>query len=221
MNPLPYTLELEKPETTTRPTKWANSLGKRAMDFSSALALQAIFAVPMLVIGACIAIESRGPVLFNQPRIGKGGRKFIMHKFRTMKHELCDHEGMKHVVKNDERITRVGDFIRKTHLDELPQLWNVMKGDMSMVGPRAHTPKMYQFFHDIPGYMIRTKVKPGITGLPQVGLGKSFTPDDAQNIKTSMWLDNKYVTEASPKRDAEILLATVPKMIGMGRSQSY
>jgi lipopolysaccharide/colanic/teichoic acid biosynthesis glycosyltransferase len=222
MNPLPYTLELEKPETTTRPTKWANSLGKRAMDFGGALALQTLFAVPMAVVGVCVALDSPGPVVFKQPRIGRDGKPFTLYKFRTMQHEMCELDQTATVQRDDPRVTRIGGFLRRTHLDELPQVWNVLLGDMSIVGPRPHTPSTYELFiSSIPDYQNRTTVKPGLTGLPQIKMAKSFTPEDPDNLRVSMWLDNKYIAEASPKRDIQIMLNTANKMAGLERHKSY
>ena len=142
--------------------------GKRLFDlaFSAAfLVLVASWLFP--VIALLIRLDSKGPILFRQRRVGLNGETFECLKFRTMRH---DPEGkFVQAQKDDPRITRVGAFLRKTNLDEVPQFINVMHGEMSVVGPRPHVPDLDHKFCDVvPGYLARNAVKPGVTGLAQV-----------------------------------------------------
>jgi lipopolysaccharide/colanic/teichoic acid biosynthesis glycosyltransferase len=192
-----------------RTYRWA----KRVMDLSVCL-LSAPLTLPLIaIIAVIIVLDSPGPVLFHQWRTGKNGRRFRMHKFRTM---VANAEARKaeyaHLnelawpdfkVRNDPRITRVGRILRRTSLDELPQLLNVWKGEMSLVGPRptSFTPEAYRLWHTA-----RLDVPPGMTGLSQVS-GRSQLHFD-QRVK----LDLAYIERASLWLDIYILLRTVAYM---------
>lgn len=141
---------------------------KRSLDLAGSLLALAILAPLLLVIAAAIALDSRGPILFRQRRTGRGGQVFTIYKFRTMT-VVEDGEAIRHATRNDQRVTRLGRFLRSTSLDELPQLFNVCKGDMSLVGPRPHAlAHDLQYTALIPSYPQRFAVRPGLTGLAQV-----------------------------------------------------
>jgi len=188
---------------------------KRAMDVVIATLTLALALPLMLLIALAIRLDSPGPVLFRQQRVGKGGKLFTMYKFRSMieeaeaeKEELRRLRGVdkrRFKLKDDPRITRVGRFLRRTSLDELPQLYNVLRGEMSLVGPRPALPEevaQYQEWHKK-----RLEVMPGITGLWQVS-GRSEIPFDEMVL-----LDIYYTENWSPGLDLRILLQTIPKVI--------
>lgn len=185
--------------------------GKRAFDLVvSALALIAL--CPLLVLVAClIAVESRGPVLFRQRRHGYGGATFEVFKFRTMRH--VPNAIFSQCMPNDQRITRIGRFLRKSSLDELPQLINVLHGDMSLVGPRPHPVELdTEFAAVLPHYMDRYLAKPGITGWAQV-LGFRGPTPTADIMAKRLEADLKYVTNQSLRFDILILLLTLPALL--------
>ena len=168
---------------------------KRVLDIT-ACSLGLVLISPLLmIISAIVKISSKGPIFYGQVRMGVDGREFKMWKFRSMRTDDSNHEGW--TVKDDPRVTAIGKFIRKTSIDELPQLWNVVTGDMSLVGPRPERPKfVHEFKKDIPAYMLRHKMKAGITGWAQVNgwRGDTSIPKriecDLWYIKNwSLWLD--------------------------------
>lgn len=188
---------------------------KRGLDLVLAtLALSALLPL-MLITVAAIKLESPGPVIFRQTRIGKWGKPFTCYKFRSMcidaevqKKALLRHnevDGPIFKMQADPRVTRVGRIIRKLSIDELPQLFNVLKGDMSLVGPRPPVPqevKQYKFDH-----LRRLDAVPGLTGLQQVS-GRS-------DLSFERWveLDMQYIAQQSLRKDIEILLKTIPAVI--------
>lgn len=123
---------------STGPLSLSNRLAKRVLDLSLTIPVLIFIAPALAMIAIAIKLDSPGPVLFCQQRMGKGNRLFRMYKFRSMRTELCDHEGRRSASRDDDRVTRLGRFLRRTSLDELPQLFNVLRGDMSLVGPRPH-----------------------------------------------------------------------------------
>ena len=141
---------------------------KRAFDVvASAVALVVLF-IPMAIVGLLVWIESPGPVIYKQERLGKDGEIFVMYKFRSMRLD-SEKNGPQWASKNDDRCTKVGRFIRLFHIDELPQLLNVLKGEMSVVGPRPEREYFYQEFEKIvPDFRVRLLVKPGLTGWAQI-----------------------------------------------------
>jgi len=189
---------------------------KRAMDFVGSLILLIILAPFLAVIAAVIQATSAGPVFFRQSRVGLNKRQFSMFKFRTMvanaeriQEELLhlnEMEGPAFKIKNDPRITRVGSFLRKTSIDELPQLLNVLMGDMSLVGPRAMSVRDYQFFNE-DWQRRRFSVRPGITCLWQVN-GRNLIP-----FEQWMELDMQYIDKWSIWLDLKILVQTIPAVI--------
>lgn len=192
-----------------------NSVIKRAIDLLGVLILGIVFAPVMIAITLFIRIDSPGPVIFSQPRVGRGGRNFVAHKFRSMfagaEEAQTQLDGLNEAVgplfkiKNDPRRTRIGRWLRKTSLDELPQFWNVLTGEMSLVGPRPairNEVEQYQEWHKR-----RLDVAPGITGLSQVS-GRSDLTFDEQAM-----LDIYYIENWSAWMDLWILLRTIPTVL--------
>ena len=195
--------------------------GKRLMDIVFALAGLTITLPLFPFIALAIRLDSQGPIIYQQVRIGyqmEGYiRLFMMKKFRTMRNDAEAGTGPVWAQKNDPRITRVGNFLRKTRLDEIPQLWNVLVGDMSMVGPRPERPGMYQKLeHNIPFYSERTfDVVPGITGLAQVNMGYDETLND---VKNKVAYDHAYALALTTtwgwlKMDFYIMIKTLYVMV--------
>jgi putative colanic acid biosynthesis UDP-glucose lipid carrier transferase len=193
------TVDLNRPES-----HGVRGIAKDLFDKVFALTVLAALALPFLVIAACIKYSSSGPVFFRQTRHGLNGKKFLIYKFRTMKLHV-EHQAVTQATQNDPRVTWIGGFLRRTSIDELPQFINVLKGDMSVVGPRPHALEHNDFYKDeLEVYMLRHRVKPGITGWAQInGLrGETDTLDkmekrvqfDMQYIKQwSLWLDLKII----------------------------
>ena len=175
------------------------------------LALVAILLLSPFLIAVAVAVrlESKGPVLFRQKRYGFNNQEFHVLKFRSMYHKDDPHAGTRQATKDDPRITRVGRFIRRTSLDELPQLFNVLGGSMSMVGPRPHSVQHNeQYAREIDGYFVRHKVKPGITGWAQVN-GLRGETDTLEKMEYRVRYDVYYIENWSLLFDFEILVLTV------------
>jgi exopolysaccharide biosynthesis polyprenyl glycosylphosphotransferase len=186
---------------------------KRLCDVVAALVI-IVAALPlMLVIAALIKLDSRGPVLFRQRRCGRRQRPFVILKFRTMKADPAS-EG-RQASRNDPRVTRVGRFLRKSSFDEIPQIFNVLRGDMSLVGPRPHA-----LWHDmafrgvIDDYQDRYLVKPGITGLAQIAGCRGETPTKA-DMQRRIEKDLEYIEKRSLALDLKILLLTLPSVCSL------
>ena len=185
---------------------------KRATDILISGSSLVILIPLFLLIAVLIKIESRGPVLFTQQRWGMGGKKIKVYKFRSMRTELGDPSGVQQTVQNDPRITPFGAFLRKSNFDELPQLLNVLKGDMSLVGPRCHAIGMkaagVQYEELVPTYHERHKMRPGITGLAQMrGLrGPTISPSKS---KARIACDIHYVNNFSLLLDLKIAFGTL------------
>lgn len=181
---------------------------KRALDVSVAIAILLFLLPLMLAIAVIIGLDGGGPILFRQRRGGLGGAPFTIYKFRTMR-VIEDGGEIRQATRNDARCTAVGRVLRKLSLDELPQLFNVLKGEMSLVGPRPHAVAHdAQFQRDLPLYSHRFLVRPGITGLAQVSgcRGEARAPDD---IARRLEKDLEYVRTWSFWRDVKILCATL------------
>jgi len=189
-------------------------LQKRVVDLLLA-SIGCVLACPlMVVIAVLIKLDSRGTSLFTQERVGEKGRHFVLMKFRSMRADAESLTGPVFAEENDDRITRIGRFIRTTRLDELPQLINVLRGEMSFVGPRPERPFFVeQYEKEIPFYTQRLAVKPGVTGWAQVNYPYGATLDDA---KEKLRLDLFYVKNMSMLFDFFIVLQTV-KIVMMGR----
>jgi putative colanic acid biosynthesis UDP-glucose lipid carrier transferase len=181
---------------------------KRLADVALASAFLAVAAVPMAGIALAIKLTSPGPVFFRQRRYGLDGREIKVWKFRTMR--VCEDAAVvTQATKNDPRVTRIGALLRRTSLDELPQLFNVLDGSMSLVGPRPHASAHNEAYRKmIHGYMLRHKVKPGITGLAQVNGWRGET-DTLYKMQRRVEFDHQYIREWSPWLDLKILFKTV------------
>ncbi len=182
----------------------------------------------MLVVAVLIKLTSPGPVIYKQHRVGVdrrgnrgpgsenyrrsvdyGGKLFTIYKFRTMRND--PKAGQQWASKNDPRITSIGAFLRATRIDELPQFFNVLKGDMNIVGPRPEQPQIFQELRqNISRYQERQRVLPGITGLAQVTLGYDTSVDD---VKKKVEMDLEYIERSSPTEDLMIMAKTLPVMV--------
>ncbi|MEI2313487.1 sugar transferase [Bacillus nitratireducens] len=180
---------------------------KYVLDVIFALLGLIILAPVILIFSLLIIVESPGSPFYLQERLGLHGKKFKVFKLRSMTND-AEKNGAKWAEKNDPRITKIGAFIRKTRIDELPQLFNILKGDMSLVGPRPERPMFTEKFEkEIPGFKKRLKVKPGLTGWAQVNGGYEITPKEKIN------LDVYYINNASIILDFRIIIKTVKVVI--------
>ena len=188
-------------------TNTFNMMMKRIVDFFGAVGAIVIFSPVMLITAICIKATSRGPLIFTQERVGLHNKPFRMYKFRSMEVQSKAEEKKGWTVKNDPRITPVGRFIRKTSIDELPQLFNVLKGDMSLVGPRPERPQFVEKFREeIPRYMVKHQVRPGMTGWAQVNGYRGNT-----SIRKRIEYDLYYIENWTMGLDIKILILTVFK----------
>ena len=161
----------------------------------------------MLITAIAIKLESPGPIIFKQERIGYNGKPFMMYKFRSMKVQDEEEEKSQWTTQDDPRKTRVGTFIRKMSIDELPQFFNVLKREMSVVGPRPERPYFVeQFKKTIPKYMVKHQVRPGLTGLAQVNGYRGNT-----SIEKRIEYDIRYVENWRLVLDIQIMLKTIFK----------
>jgi len=178
-------------------------------------ALAAILLIPALpVIGLLallVLVTSGRPVIFRQPRVGKNGRTFTLYKIRTMVRNAEAKTGPVWAKAKDGRVTRLGKVLRKLHFDELPQLFNVLKGDMSLVGPRPERPEfVHVLSSSIPEYLKRLEVPPGITGIAQLNL----PPDsDLDSVRRKLVLDLEYAQRMGPLMDSRLLLCTFARLL--------
>jgi exopolysaccharide biosynthesis polyprenyl glycosylphosphotransferase len=165
----------------------------------------------LLVTALVVKLESPGPALFKQERTGRGGRSFTIFKFRTMRNDAEAQQGPTWAKKDDPRVTRLGKLLRKTRLDELPQFWNVFRGDMSFVGPRPERPFFVEKIASAePAYRLRHVVRPGVTGWAQVKYRYGATVEDSiEKLRYDLY----YVFRWSPLLDLEVVLETVKVML--------
>jgi lipopolysaccharide/colanic/teichoic acid biosynthesis glycosyltransferase len=187
--------------------------GKPVLDFAIALLL-CVPALPILLVTALLVkLTSRGPVLYSQVRLGKNGRPFSMYKVRTMAHNCEKTSGARWCIPGDPRVTPLGRILRATHLDELPQLWNILRGEMSLVGPRPERPEFVPALERaIPHYRGRLQVRPGVSGLAQVQL----PPDtDIPGVRRKLAHDLYYIRHFSGWLDLRILACTVLHLSGI------
>ncbi len=187
------------------------SFAKRFLDLLTSLSILILTLPLWMIIAIMIKLNSHGPVLYRQIRVGKDGRHFKMLKFRSMKTDAEKHTGPVWAGRNDPRVTKVGRFLRRTHLDELPQFLNVVKGDMSLVGPRPERPFFVEkLSKEIPLYKHRHRVKPGITGWAQV---KYKYDENIEDVRNKIKYDLFYIENNSWRLDLKILFNTVYVMV--------
>lgn len=187
--------------------EWANRALKRTLDIVVSTLALIIFSPLMLIIMLLIKITSPGPVIFSQERVGMHNRNFKMYKFRSMQVQRESAEKKCWTTQNDPRVTKVGKFIRATSIDELPQLINVLKGDMSLVGPRPERPYFVEKFkEEIPKYMVKHQVRPGMTGWAQVNGFRGNT-----SIRHRIDFDLYYIEHWTFSLDIKILVLTIFK----------
>jgi len=181
-----------------------NMLGKRIVDVIGAIILIILFSPVMLSAAIAIKISSKGPIIFKQERVGLHNKSFQMYKFRTMRVQKPGEEKKAWTTKDDPRITGVGRILRKTSMDELPQLFNILKGDMSIVGPRPERPLFVEKFkEEIPRYMIKHQVRPGLTGWAQVNGLRGDT-----SIEERVEYDIYYIENWTMAFDFKIIMMT-------------
>jgi lipopolysaccharide/colanic/teichoic acid biosynthesis glycosyltransferase len=177
-------------------------------------ALLAIPAVPLIVLAALsVKLTSRGPAFYSQTRVGEEGRLFTIWKIRSMIHNCESLTGPRWSMPGDPRVTRFGAFLRASHLDELPQLWNVLRGEMSLIGPRPERPEFVpELERELPGYWQRLLVRPGVTGLAQVQL----PPDsDLTSVRQKLAHDLYYIRHMSAWLDVRLLVCTAFYALGL------
>ena len=179
------------------------SLVSRLFDVLSSF-VSLVVALPILLLVAiAIKIEDGGSILYSQTRLGKDGREFTIYKIRSMKAD-AEKNGVQWTGEDDDRITKVGRFIRKTRIDETPQLYNILAGDMKIIGPRPERPEFSEeFCVDLPEFSNRLAVKPGLTGLAQVSGGYDLTPEE------KLAIDLEYIENRGLWLDFKILLKTI------------
>jgi exopolysaccharide biosynthesis polyprenyl glycosylphosphotransferase len=200
-----YSNTISNPASTLQFSSF-NEIGKRGLDIICGLIIAVIFAVVFPFVALAIKLDSPGSIFYKQERVGLNGAKFTIYKLRSMVQNAEVNGQAQWAVKNDSRITKVGNFIRKTRLDELPQVINVLKGEMSMVGPR---PERQQFIdkleQQIPGFNHRLAVKPGLTGWAQVNYGYGSTIEDA---RIKLGYDLQYCQNQSLALDLQVIFRT-------------
>jgi polysaccharide biosynthesis protein PslA len=197
---------------STGPLGLRSRILKRGFDVAVASAALVVLAPLLVVVAVLIKLEDGGPVLFVQRRLGRGNQFFDMFKFRSMREEKLDHDGNRSTGRDDDRITRIGAFIRRTSIDELPQLFNVLSGDMAIVGPRPHaigSQANNKYFWEVDRqYWQRHCLKPGLTGLAQVR-GHRGATEREEDLTDRLQSDLEYIDGWSLRRDVGIMLRTV------------
>lgn len=209
--------EISLREVTGKPKSSWHTLAKRAMDIIVSGAALTLGAPLLGLIALLIKLDSPGPVIFKQPRHGFNNRVFDVYKFRSMRNDKADKDARQQTQAGDTRVTKIGRFIRKTSIDELPQLLNVLKGDMSLVGPRPHAIGMHtgdvETYKLVEDYAHRHKVKPGMTGWAQIN-GSRGPLHDAESVGRRIRLDVEYIERASIWFDIVIMAKTLPCLLG-------
>lgn len=185
------------------PRKPVYEFFKRLFDIVFSLCALILCALPMLILSIMIRLDSEGPAIYKQERLGKNGKPFFVYKLRSMYMD-AEFFGVQWAAENDSRCTRIGGFLRKSRLDELPQFWNILIGQMSLVGPRPERPFFYgEFEKTIHGFSHRLKVRPGLTGLAQVNGGYDLLPEE------KIVYDMRYIATRSLRLDACCIFKTV------------
>ena len=192
-------------------------MAKRLFDVGAAFVGLLVSTPLLLLVALAVKLDSAGPVFFTSVRVGRRGRPFRVLKFRSMFVDQADADAARLVTRGDPRVTRVGRFIRKTSLDELPQLFNVIRGELSLVGPRPHALQAKaadRLYHDVvDGYFARHKVRPGITGWAQINGWRGET-DTPEKIQKRVEHDLYYIDNWSVLLDLYILIKTPFALIG-------
>ena len=202
------------------PFTGANGIVKRITDILFSLLILLIISPILLVVAIGVKLSSAGPIIFKQKRYGLNGEEINVYKFRSMT-TIDNGDEVLQATKNDQRITAFGRFIRKTSLDELPQFFNVLQGDMSIVGPRPHAVAHNEMYRKlITGYMIRHKVKPGITGWAQVN-GLRGETEVLEKMQERIDYDIAYLRNWSPRLDIYIILKTIWVVFLKGQKSAY
>lgn len=177
---------------------------KRIFDIILALIGMIVLAIAVIIFGPIIKLTSPGPIFYSQKRVGYMGKPIMIHKFRSMRNDAEKNTGAVWAKKDDPRITPIGRFMRKTRIDELPQFWNILVGDMSLVGPRPERPELTEkFYEKWPKFPRRLRIIPGLTGYAQIHGGYELKPNEKAKY------DNYYIDNYSLWFDIKILLGTV------------
>jgi lipopolysaccharide/colanic/teichoic acid biosynthesis glycosyltransferase len=186
---------------------------KTVLEFCACLMMLVLAAPIILLAAVLVKLTSRGPAFYTQTRLGLDGREYIIYKLRSMFHNCERNSGACWSTAGDPRITPVGRWLRRLHIDELPQLWNVLRGDMSLVGPRPERPEFIPHLEGaLPLYRLRRAVLPGVTGLAQVQL----PPDtDLESVRRKLAYDLYYVYNGNPWLDLQLLAATAVHVVGV------
>ncbi len=204
------------PGTGSRPTPSPLGLDprfrtKEVLDCVLAAGLMVLAAPVILAAAAFVKLTSRGPAFYTQARVGLNWRVFRIYKIRTMYHNCEAASGAKWATAGDPRVTFIGRILRKTHVDELPQLWNVLRGDMSLVGPRPERPEFVaRLGVEVDRYLERLRVRPGVTGLAQVQLPADT---DLESVRLKLRYDLHYIENAGLWLDLRLMLSTAFKML--------
>ena len=189
-----------------------NRVQKRVLDLFAATTALILLSPLLLAVAAAIKLDTPGPIFFRQWRVGQGNRQFRIFKFRSMRQDSSDADGTQSAGRQDNRVTGIGRLIRKTSIDELPQLFNVLRGEMSMVGPRPHalgsTAGDELFWHASRQYWLRHALKPGITGLAQIR-GYRGATEKVEDLDLRVRCDLEYLSNWSLWSDVMILIKTL------------
>ena len=203
-------------EVSPEPMQLWEQVTKRIIDIMISIIVLTLTLPFLLLIGLLVRLSSNGPAIYKQTRVGRKGKPFTMYKFRTMLEDAEKNSGPKWASKNDPRVTPIGKWLRKLRIDEIPQLVNVLKGDMSLVGPRPERPHFVEKFSaEVPLYSRRHRVRPGITGWAQVKWKYDASMED---VREKTKYDLFYIENASLNMDAKILINTLMTVI-KGRGQ--
>ena len=199
---------LPKPRITRR-----YEIFKRLIDIVIASIILLLASPIILLCSLIVRLTSPGPAIYTQVRLGRHRKPFVIYKMRSMYHDCERHSGIRWCTKNDSRITPIGRFLRKSHIDELPQLWNVLRGDMSLIGPRPERPELVSSLQNlIPNYLERLLVHPGLTGLAQIQL----PPDaDIESVRKKLLVDCSYIDNLSFWLDCRIFIGTFFYLMGV------
>jgi len=186
--------------------KKAYEIAKRSFDILFSLLGVLITIIIFPLIALVIKIDSPGPIFYSQKRVGKNGKIFTLYKFRTMKSNV-ENNHFRPTTLNDSRVTKIGKILRRTHIDELPQLYNILKGDISFVGPRPEAIELVKYFKkEIPYYNFRHLIKPGFTGWAQINYHYTISVEET---KEKLQYDFYYIKDRSFFLDLAIILKTI------------